>query len=339
MNVAVVGAGIHGVSTARVLAGRGHTVSLFEQFRPGHNRGSSHGRSRIVRRAYADPFYTACMAEAYPLWHDLEQACGRRLLHEVGLFYFGREDSADLRSTLEGLSDLRVPHVVVGPNDATKIFPDLRFGDGEFGIFTPQAGWVEADKAVAETLRLARGAGCEVISRRVGPDDLAAFDRVAVCPGPWVRDWWPDAPVRVSLQTVSYMKGDHQGPVWIEDGPNLLYGFPSNRHSFKVGVHRQGPEVDPGSADRDPRPEDVELARGLARRRFGIENAEVVETQACLYTNTPSEDFLLKRLDDRTFLASACSGHGFKFGPWMGNVMADLVEGRRELGEFSRFAG
>jgi glycine/D-amino acid oxidase-like deaminating enzyme len=334
MDVAVVGAGIHGASSARNLAERGHRVTLFEQFEPGHANGSSHGRSRIVRRAYPDPLYTEFMLEAYPLWTELEQACGRKLLNEVGLLYFGSEDSDDLDATRRNLEDLNVPFELVGPTRIVDFFPALRLIKGEIGIFTPEAGWVEADTALAETLRLAKESGCRLLNRKASPNDLRAYDAAIVCPGPWVKDWLPEAPVKISQQTVVYLRGGHQGPVWIEDGPDLMYGFPSDGVSFKVAAHRHGPQTDPGTLQRDPRQEDLDLARHLARRRFGIEAPGVIEAQACLYTNTPTEDFLFARLDEHTFLVSACSGHGFKFGPWVGTVMADVVEGKRQLPSF-----
>lgn len=352
MRVAVVGAGIHGASTARALAERGHSVVLFDQFEPGHDRGSSHGRSRIVRRAYPDRFYTGIMQEAYPLWAELERASGRGLLHEVGLLYFGPADSPALVSVESGLAELAVPYESLNSRSIGRVFPALDLGPGEVGIFTPEAGWVDASAAVAATLDLAVAAGCVIEKVRIEPGATSRirdpqsqirnrpepFDRAVICPGAWVRDWWPDAPVRVSLQTVVYMNGTHGGPVWIEDGPNLMYGFPSDGRSFKVAAHRQGPEWDPGRPDRDHDGDDLELARDLARRRFGIGDPEIMETQGCLYTNTPSEDFLFKRLDERTVLVSACSGHGFKFGPWIGRTLADIVEGRRQIEDFPRIA-
>jgi glycine/D-amino acid oxidase-like deaminating enzyme len=337
MRLAVVGAGIHGASTARNLAERGHSVVLFDQFAPGHDRGSSHGRSRIVRRAYPDPFYTAIMKEGYGLWSELERASGRQLLHEVGLIYFGSEDSPVIASMAKGLGDLLVPHELLDAKGVRRVFPAYAIGAGEVGVYTPEAGWVDASAAVSATLDLARVAGCEFRQERVSLTDLEEFERVAVCPGAWVRDWWPPAPVKVTLQTVVYLRGDHGGPVWIEDGSDLMYGFPSDDTSFKVAAHRHGPDWDPASDSRTGCEQDIELARDLARRRFGIERPEVLETQGCLYTNTPTEDFLFKRLDERTVLVSACSGHGFKFGPWIGRTLADIVEGRT-VQDFPRFA-
>jgi len=338
MNVAVVGAGIAGCSVARRLAERGHEVTLFDQFPEGHTRGSSHGRSRIVRRAYPDPFYTAIMQEGYPMWAELERASGEQLVSEVGLLYFGPKGSKDLPLMIEGLASLGVPHEVLSASEISARFPVFRMQPGEYGVFTPEAGYVHADRAVAATRRLAVAAGCRMEAKRVGADDLKGFERVIVCAGAWVKDWWPEAPVRVTLQTVCYVKGDLEGPVWIEDGPHLLYGFPSGGEgSFKAGVHTHGPEFDPRKPERPVGVRHVGLVADLARRRFGIKNPVILEQVACLYTNAPNDDFLIHRADERTLVVSACSGHGFKFGPWIGKLIADVVEGSEDLARYSVF--
>src|SRR5690242_1093793 len=109
MKVAVVGAAICGLSATRFLAERRHSVTLFEQFACFHDRGSSHGRSRIVRRAYPDALYTMYMQEAYPLWSDLQSKSALPILNEVGLAYFGDGDAPEIVSMIRGLDELNVP--------------------------------------------------------------------------------------------------------------------------------------------------------------------------------------------------------------------------------------
>lgn len=337
MNVAVVGAGIAGLSAARVLAERGHAVALFEQFPLGHDRGSSHGASRIVRRAYPDAFYTACMAEAYPLWRDLERASGRRLLHECGLLYFGDASSPALRATQEGLASLGVPHEALDAAGARRVFPDLRLESHEIGIWTPEAGWADAPATLTATLDLALTAGARVEPRRVTRAELeTSYEAFVVCTGPWIRDFVP-APVRITQQTFAYVQAKVDGPVWIEDSPDLAYGFPSDSQGLKIGVHRPGPVIDPGEPSREPNPEDLTIIREVAQRRFGLAEPDLQGAKGCLYTNAPNEDFLLGRLDDQGFFASPCSGHGFKFGPWIGRLLADFVDGRDAPENHPRF--
>lgn len=314
MDVAVVGAGIHGLSAARRFAERGHRTVLFDPRPVGHRLGSSHGPSRIVRRAYPDAQHTALMSEAYPLWRELEAASGVSLFHEVGLLLFGPEDGPYVAGTAQALTAQGVRFERGG---AERI-PGLRLSPGEASVFVPEAGWVAAHTALVATYSLALAAGVEHVPTVA--EALERFDRVAICAGPWVKDFWPDAPVRVTLQTTAFLQADLTGPVWIEDGPDLLYGFPGG----KIGVHRPGREVRPDDPNREPPTEMLDAIRRFGPRRLGID-ANLEGATGCLYTFTADEGFLFHRLDDRTLVVSACSGHGFKFGPWVGRRVAEML--------------
>lgn len=338
MRVAVVGAGIAGASAARFLASDGHRVTLFEQHKLGHSLGSSHGASRIVRRAYPDAFYTGITGAAYPMWRELEAELGEPLLTECGLVYFGREDAANVLSMAAALRELNVPMQMVGPGAVHQMFPALRLEAGEVAVFTPEAGWVDAARALRGTIELAGRAGAEL--RPETEVDLEAlqrgFDAFVVCAGAWVRRF-VSVPVTVTLQTYAYVAGAHRGPVWIEDGPHLGYGFPSEGAEFKVGLHAHGPEIDPAIPGRQPQAAALNEIRDLARRRFDIVHPEIRSATGCLYTSTANEDFLFGRVGGKGYFASACSGHGFKFGPWVGRRLADFVEERDQPESYARF--
>ena len=342
LKVAVVGAGICGSSAARYVAIKGHDVALFEQFELGHDLGSSHGNSRIVRKAYPDPFYTQCMTEAYPLWSDLERQADRKLLHETGLIYFGPSQAPDVVSMVKGLREVGVPFEVLDPKAAAGALPGVLLGKDEVGIFTTDAGWVDAKGAIDANIQVLRSLGGVVLTDHpVDWERLEGdFDAFIVCAGPWIRQFVP-VPVQTSLQTFGYvaLEEPRDGLVWIEEGPLGMYGFPTepDRVDFKIGVHEHGRDVTLSDLDRTPSSEHCEFIIETAQRRFGIRNPKICLTKGCVYTSTVNEDFLLGRIGDRGFFASACSGHGFKFGPWIGKMLAAFVEGDDEPENHPRF--
>ncbi|MCW5940458.1 MAG: FAD-dependent oxidoreductase [Fimbriimonadaceae bacterium] len=357
MKVAIVGGGIMGLCTAKSLAERGHAVTVFEQYGLNHALGSSTGRSRIVRQAYPDSFYTEILLEGHQLWTELEAQANQEMIHLVGLLYIGPKDEPEMWHELETLEQLSVRHEVLTAASIGGIHPQMNLGASEIAVLTRDAGWADVPAVLSAVARLASDRGAQFLRSKVDHSVGAGFDCAVVTAGSWIKDWAdPGSPpasslaygeasakprdgIRVTLQSYAYLEGLQHGPVWIEGFGDHSYGFPSEpgRNDFKIGHHEPGPETDPDDPDRTPPSGQVQAIKEAAWRRFGVRNAHVTESRGCLYTVAPGDDFKIGWLDDRTLLASPCSGHGFKFGPWMGRFLADLVEGKRDLGDWPRF--
>lgn len=335
MKVAVVGCGLMGLCSARSLALRGHEVTAFEQFEHAHALGSSHGETRIVRKAYPDAFYTEILLEGYPLWYELEEESETPFLHEVGLVYFGRRGDPVISDQIEALTFLGVPFEIQAPGETA-----FRFDDDEVGVFTPQAGWVHAPTVLKTARDTAARHGAKFVRQKVGSlSELRAYDRVVVTTGAWVRDFAP-VPATVRQATFGYVRGKIEGPVFIESHDGQVYGFPNEpgRDCFKIGCHDLLREIDPDAPRGGPDPAAIEVMRDFCERRLGEMDPQFVEAHTCLYTRTENDDFKIAMLDERTVVASPCSGHGFKFGPWIGKLMADVCEGKADLGRWPRFS-
>lgn len=357
MKVAVVGAGIVGVSAARALARMGHEVVVFEQgprttkgpnqvlSREGnqqifHTRGSSHGTSRIVRRAYTDPFYTRVMVEAYPLWAELERDTQTTLIDEVGLVYIGEKSAASMHSLAQGLDENGVAYRTYSRADIAEVSRHMVLGTSEVAFHTKEAGYVRADLALVASLADARNHGAKVVLQRVDEPSslLTSHDAVVLTTGAWIARHVPQLAPVVSLQTVAHLAGRRmRGPVFIEDGPLGIYGFPAiDSHGPKIGVHASGSVIDPDVKERVASVAHQDEIASFAMRRFGLPSAPLEDVQTCLYTRLPNEDFAIGRAAPGIFYASACSGHGFKTAPWVGRVLASLVTGGTPLVGFER---
>ena len=325
MNVAVVGAGIMGSAAARELARSGHEVTLYEQFRLGHSRGSSHGRSRIVRLAYPELEFVELAREAFRGWRELEHESGLELLELNGLLELVEDADQSSRAALDAVG---AEYELLSSEKAAARWP-VGLPGGWTALFQPEAGIVRADLAHRAFVdgALAHGARLEeetpIRSLDEVPDEV-----VVVAAGPWITRLVPGLPVRTTRETVAYFRrsGDPL-PSIVQLDPetrgHALYSLHDPLHGLKAGVHHAGPETDPD----DPGEPDRAIVERVAEWVAGTypdADAEPVVAETCLYTTTPDEHFILERRG-RVVIGSACSGHGFKFAPAIGTRLAALV--------------
>jgi sarcosine oxidase len=321
MRFAVVGAGVMGCAAAWALSERGGDVTVHEQFELDHTCGSSHGRSRIFRIAYPDPYWIRFAQEAYAGWRDLERQSGQELLGLYGLVELVADASL---TSARALDECGVEYRLLDAAAVRELGAVLP--DGWTALFAPDAGIVLADRARHAFLDVS-GARIEAGSRVDSLDDLDA-DVVVVTAGPWIGRLFPDVPVLVTRETVAYFRHEGPPPPSIVDldpgtGGHGMYSLYDPVHGLKAGAHHAGGVATPGS-DGAPDPEIVERVSAWVRERFPEVDPEPVQTDTCLYTSTDDRTFVLDRRG-RAVVGSACSGHGFKFAPAVGRRLAELA--------------
>lgn len=370
MHVVILGVGGVGAMAAWRLSRAGHAVTALEQFTIDHDRGSSYGASRIVRRVYPDAYYTHLMAEAYALWSALmAEAQDDGLFVPCGGVYCGPADAPAVVAARQALQESGVPHEVLSPAESVRRFPRFPLRADEVALYEPGMGFARASACVRAAVGLARRYGAQIreetvvagveagrggyavrVMLRTGESLYA--DCLLLCAGAWtgalLQALGVVVPLTVTRQPYVHLgvAGDASGflpgrfPVWIDAVANA-YGFPVTEPGagLKVGLHDRGAVVTPGTVLREVTEADREAVRRYAASRFGAEvTGAVVYEKVCLYTSTPDEDFVVDAVPGLpgAFVLSACSGHGFKFTPLMGQIAVDLVEGRltRDLKRF-----
>jgi monomeric sarcosine oxidase len=347
VDVAVIGLGLAGSATAWAVSGRGRSVVAFEAFEPGHRRGSSHGHSRIFRRAYLDPFYVDLTGRADRLWRRLEDAAGERLLDRTG--GVDRGEAGRPAQMAEVLAAADVPAEMIEQGEAARRWPGFRF-DGPV-LFHPDAGVLDPQDAVDAMTRLAEGAGAvvsyETPVTALQPDGESVLVRTAseslrartvvVAAGAWAQPLLSglvELPALTVTQENAFFFQPYESTAWptfIHD--NLIYGMPEGP-LVKVAEHHRGRRTT--ADDRDGVVDPAARERVTSYVREWLPGLEPVprDELTCLYTTTKSQDFVIDRCGP-IVVCSACSGHGAKFAPLIGELAADLVDGGTP---FARFA-
>jgi sarcosine oxidase len=323
VKVAVIGAGVMGLAAGRALTQRGHEIVVYDQYRFGHDRGSSHGRSRIFRLAYGEKEYVRLAQESLGLWRGLEAETGETLLELNGLLEIVRTLEESTANTLDACG---VEWHRLEAGEAERRYP-VHVPDGSFVVLQPEAGIVRADKALAA---FARDLDVRYESR-VHPDELDA-EVVVVTAGSWVNELLEEPlPVKITRETVCYFRPENARPIpsLVSFKPDShthdMYSLADPVYGLKVGAHHAGPEVDPNEMG-EPEPRLVEQITNWTRETYRLAEPDPVATDTCLYTSTPDQTFILERRG-RLVIGSPCSGHGFKFAPAIGERLADLATG------------
>ena len=371
-HIAVIGTGSFGGWSALHLLERGTRVTLVDAWGPGNSRASSGGETRVMRGTYGpDQPYTEMAARALKLWAKYERRWKRRFLHRTGVLWMasGRDDAFE-RGSVEALRESQIRFQELSAPQMKKRWPQINFEGIEWGIFEPECGYLDARASCAAVVDAFIAAGGKYRQIAVLPDGLedAPLSHIALSDGPqlkadcyvfacgpWLGKLFPQAVgdlVRPTKQDVFFFgasAGDDRFserhlPVWADHRGHFRYGIPgSGRRGFKIADDTRGPDFDPTTGERTVSQETLKDIREYVGFRFpALKDAPLIETRVCQYEQTPDSHFIVDRhpADENVWLLGGGSGHGFKHGPAIGEMMAEWILKDREpdaMWRLSRF--
>jgi sarcosine oxidase len=367
LDTVVIGGGAMGSAAAWALARRGRQVTLLEQFGPGHRNGASHGSTRNLNPGYHRPEYVAMLAEALALWDELEQDSGERLLTRTGIVNHGPDPRLPLvqaalteagiraeqlrpEDAAERWRGIRFDQQVLympdggqlNPEAALPTFQRLAAARGaEIRHHTKVVDLEVINDGVRLTLETGGAPGTP------GATEVVTAGQAVVTAGAWTAKLLataaPSRKLRIPRLTVTQEQPAHfrvadQQAVWpgfnhtpgpgtdYKDWYSPVYGMQTPGEGIKAGWHGVGPVVDPDSRSFLPEPVQLAALQDYARTWLPGVDADSFEPISCTYTTTPDEDFILDRLGP-IVIGAGFSGHGFKFTPVVGRILADLATG------------
>jgi len=361
-DVVVCGLGAMGGAALHALARRGKRVLALERYTPGHDRGSSHGRTRIIRLGYFEhPSYVPLLRRAYVLWRELEAAAGRPFLHITGIAEIGPPTGTLVRGTLAASRTHALHHELLTAAETMQRFPAFILPPEYVAVWQPDGGFLDLEPAMEAQRGLAAAAGAEIhggemvqaIETRPGGVRVVTEQRryeaaaAIVAAGPWTGRLVPelDRHLCVTRQAVAWLEASAvpaRCPAFIlESRHGMHYGIPPHDGAgIKIAKHHHEDQtVDPDSFDRRFSTRDESLIRAALVDHAPALNSRLVAAETCLYTMTPDNDFLIDFAPGRPELvvASPCSGHGFKFAPVIGEILADLATTGATNHDIARF--
>jgi sarcosine oxidase len=367
-DVIVLGVGGMGSAACFELARRGKRVLGLEQFPLVHDRGSSHGHTRIIRTAYAEgPAYVPLVQRAFSRWYELEQFTGRHLLTECACLNVGPPGSEHVEGVRASVREHNLAAHEMNGDKIGRAFPAFRFPEDYVGVLEQAAGFLYVEECVRAHIDAAKSLGAEIHAeepvrawKAVGDGVEVTTDKgtyhaakLIVTAGAWATKLLTEigVPLIVMRQVLTWFsvtgmevmfRRDGTFPIFIADVPSgPFYGLPAIDHfGLKVARHYNGPELpNPDGVNWNATAEDEQAIRAFLNAYIpGV--GPLTKAQVCMYTVTPDHHFVLDTHPAHPQVSIACgfSGHGFKFATTVGEIMADLAEQGRTKHDIAMFS-
>lgn len=347
----VVGLGAMGSAALYQLAKRGLRVLGIDRFSPPHDKGSTHGGSRITRLAIGEgAHYTPLVMRSHEIWREIERESGAELLTQCGGLIISSDNKRAVthvegffRNTVAAAERFGIAHELLDAREIRRRHPEFAVSDDEYGYFEPSAGFVRPEACVAAQLALAEKYGAEIRRNEtvVSFDDLPSGN-VIVTVGAWLPELLGYEKLFTVYRQVQYWFEAERAPstifIWeLKESRQGVYGFPAMDGAVKVATEAYEASTTPDMVARAVSAEEIAAMHGnlVAPHLPGI-GPRCLRTATCLYTVTPDNGFVIDRIG-RLIVASPCSGHGFKHSPAIGEALADLVSEGRSRHDLSPF--
>jgi sarcosine oxidase len=366
-DVIVAGLGAMGSAATYHLAASGRRVLGLDRFRPPHDFGSSHGRTRIIREAYFEhTLYVPLVRRAYELWAELERRSGRQLLLQTGGLMIGPPGGVLVSGARRSAEEHGLRHEILSAAEVRKRFPACRPSDDMVAVWEPRAGILFPELAIQTHLELAARNKAELrfdeavlrweregsLLRVITATNSYYARRLVLSAGAWMNSLLPDLklPLWIERQVLCWFEPAFQPemfqpekcPIFIlEHAPSrFFYGFPDLGDGVKAAIHHEGERTQADELRREvDEQEDTEVLKGLLRQFVPGAAGRLLSATVCMYTNTPDAHFILGHhpMVPEIVIASPCSGHGFKFSPVIGALVATLLSDRLPPFDLSLF--
>ncbi len=354
-DIIIIGLGANGSSALYHLSRTGKNILGIDRFQPPHHKGSSHGESRIIRQAYHEnPLYVPLVKAAYPLWRELAARAGKPLFVKTGGLLLGEEQSTVVQGAKGSAESHGIPYEWLDAESIQKRFPAFRPAPDTVGVFEKEAGILFPEACITAFLQAAAQNGAAIHPNErvlnITPTQYGIevatnkttyrAEKLIVSAGAWLGELMPELKLPLTIRRQVLFWFDNANPAWrtFFEPANMpifiweylrgkmFYGFPDLGGGTKIAWHHGGRVIEPDQLRNDTTGQEIAEIKALATTHMTIDPV-YRQSQVCMYTNTPDEDFIIDCHPDhpQIIIASPCSGHGFKFSSLTGKLLGDLA--------------